>query len=178
MLYILSIYVIASLGIFFLPEWLKKHKAIILALIQLAVFSYFASHIPKITSLNAINIFIGWIPQLGLNCEFILDGLCIIFALLITGIGTLIFIYSHAYMKGYSGTDKFFFYLMLFSGAMLGLVLSANLIQLFIFWELTSFLSFLLITFHHESCFSVALYHRFWRIVPVSRNNSFRQYHR
>ncbi|MDD4107304.1 MAG: proton-conducting transporter membrane subunit [Prolixibacteraceae bacterium] len=150
MLYILSIYVIASLGIFFLPEWLKKHKAIILALIQLAVFSYFAAHIPKITSLNAINIFIGWIPQLGLNCEFILDGLSIIFALLITGIGTLIFIYSHAYMKGYSGTDKFFFYLMLFSGAMLGLVLSANLIQLFIFWELTSFLSFLLITFHHE----------------------------
>jgi multicomponent Na+:H+ antiporter subunit A len=73
-----------------------------------------------------------------------------VFALLVTGIGALVFLYARPYMKSYEGTDKFFLYLMLFSGAMLGLVLSANLIQLFIFWELTSFLSYFLISFFHE----------------------------
>jgi multicomponent Na+:H+ antiporter subunit A len=150
MLFILSIYLVTALGIFLLPKWLKENKAITPALIQLAVFIFFAAQIPQITGIKTKQIFINWIPQLGLNIEFILDGLTIVFALLITGIGTLVFLYSKAYMKGYTGTDRFYFYLTLFSGAMLGLVLSANLVQLFMFWELTSYLSYLLITFYHE----------------------------
>ena len=93
---------------------------------------------------------INWIPQIGLNLEFSLNGLSLVFALLITGIGTLVFLYASAYMRSYEGTDKLYFQLFLFGGAMLGLVLSANLIQLFVFWELTSFLSFLLISFFHK----------------------------
>jgi len=150
MQYILIVYLIVSFGIFILPGWLKKQKALLLTLVQLGAFIYFATRIPEITSMPSEQIFISWLPRLGLNLEFVLDGLSMVFALLVTGIGTLVFLYAKAYMKSYSGTDKFFFYLMLFSAAMLGLVLSANLIQLFIFWELTSFLSYFLISFYHE----------------------------
>jgi multicomponent Na+:H+ antiporter subunit A len=125
-------------------------KALILSAVQVAAFAYFAIRIPEITTAEAKFLFIEWIPELGLNIEFVLDGLSMVFALLVTGIGALIFLYAKAYMKSYSGTDKFFMYLMLFSAAMLGMVLSANLIMLFIFWELTSFLSYFLISFYHE----------------------------
>lgn len=147
---ILLIYLLAALGIFILPRWLKEKKAIPLALIQLAFFVFFLSKIKGVKNGDSINTLIHWIPQIGLSLEFSLNGLSLAFALLVTGIGTLVFLYASAYMKSYEGTDKFYFYLFLFSGAMLGLVLSGNLIQLFIFWELTSFLSYLLISFFHE----------------------------
>ena len=150
MLIILIIYLVVSFGVFILPGWLKKQKAILLALVQAGVFAWFATRIPEISSSDSHTLFKEWIPQLGLNLEFTLDGLTMVFALLVTGIGSLVFLYAQAYMKSYKETDKFFFYLMLFSGAMLGLVLSANLIQLFIFWELTSFLSYFLISYFHE----------------------------
>jgi multicomponent Na+:H+ antiporter subunit A len=146
MIYLLIVYLVASLSVFILPGWLKKQKAVILALVQALAFVYFIIRVPEIP----IHAVWEWVPDLWLNLEFILDGLSMVFALLVTGIGALVFMYAHAYMKSYEGTDKFFLYLMLFSGAMLGLVLSANLIQLFIFWELTSYLSFFLISFFHE----------------------------
>lgn len=147
---ILLVYIAFAFGIFILPKWLKNKKAIVLALVQLVFFVYFLSKIEAIKSGNSISTLIHWIPQIGLNFEFTLNGLSMAFALLITGIGALVFLYASAYMKSYEDTDKFYFYLFLFSGAMLGLVLSGNLIQLFIFWELTSFLSYLLISFFHE----------------------------
>ncbi|MFW5774178.1 MAG: proton-conducting transporter membrane subunit, partial [Tangfeifania sp.] len=122
----------------------------ILSAVQLAAFAYFAIRIPEVISAEAKFLMIEWIPALGINIEFVLDGLSMVFALLVTGIGALIFLYAKAYMKSYSGTDKFFMYLMLFSAAMLGLVLSANLVLMFIFWELTSFLSYFLISYFHE----------------------------
>lgn len=148
--YILIIFLIASLAIFFIPNRLKKWKPLLLSAVQAGAFIYFAIRIPEITTTKAKHLIFEWVPALGLNFEFLLDGLTMVFALLITGIGTLIFLYARAYMKSYTGTDKFYLYLMLFSTAMLGLVLSANLIQLFIFWELTSFLSYFLISFFHE----------------------------
>lgn len=92
-----------------------------------------------------------WIPSLGLNLDFKLDGLSLLFVLLITGIGTLVFIYASSYLKGHPYLDRFFGYLMLFMAAMLGLVLSDNLLLLFIFWELTSISSFFLIGFNQHS---------------------------
>lgn len=150
MVLILIIFLMASAGLFFLPAGLKKHKALFLAGVQLIAFGYFVLQIPEITSTRSLQLFFSWIPLLGLNVEFILDGLSMIFALLVTGIGVVVFIYAGPYMKSYRRTDTFFFYLMLFSFSMLGLVLSANLIQVFIFWELTSFLSFFLIGFFHD----------------------------
>ncbi len=150
MQYILLIYLLIAFGIFIVPGWFKKHVGVMLALVQAAFFVFFYSKISEVANGNSISTMLYWIPQLGLNLEFSLTGLSLAFALLITGIGALVFLYASAYMKGYEGTDKFYFYLFLFGGAMLGLVLSGNLIQLFIFWELTSFLSFLLISFFHK----------------------------
>lgn len=150
MQYILLIYLVFAFGIFILPGWLKRHVGIILAIVQAAFFTFFFSKIDVATNGCGILTIIEWIPEIGLNLEFSLNGLSLVFALLITGIGTLVFLYASAYMKSYEGTDKFYFQLFLFGGAMLSLVLSANLIQLFVFWELTSFLSFLLISFFHK----------------------------
>ncbi len=150
MQYILLIYLLIAFGIFILPGWLKKYVGIMLAAVQAVFFVFFFSKIGEVANGNSISNMLDWIPQLGLNLEFSLTGLSLAFALLITGIGVLVFLYASAYMKSYEGTDKFYFYLFLFGGAMLGLVLSGNLIQLFIFWELTSFLSFLLISFFHR----------------------------
>ena len=150
MLWILYIFLFASVAIFVLPGKARTNKSLWLSLLQLGAFIFFASKVPQIVGGQTLHVAIEWIPELGLNFNLVLDGLSMIFALLITGVGTLVFMYAHPYMKSYAGTDKFFMYLMLFSGAMLGLVLSDNLVLLFIFWELTSFLSFFLISFFHE----------------------------
>src|SRR5690554_5184911 len=150
MLQLIIVLLVFTFGVFFIPGKLKKHTAILLALVQTGAFIFFINQVDLVPQKSAVYSINEWIPQLGLNFEFILDGLSMVFALLVTGIGALVFLFAHAYMKSYTGTTKFFFYLMFFSVAMLGLVLSANLIQLFIFWELTSVLSFFLISFFHE----------------------------
>ncbi len=150
MQFTLLIFFISAFIIFALPKTLRNFRALILASVLLGGFVFFFTQIPYIKGKNSITAIIHWIPELNLNLEFLLDGLSLNFALLITFIGGLVFIYSQAYMKKYPGTGIFYFFLMLFGASMLGMVLSGNLIQLFIFWELTTFLSFLLISFFHE----------------------------
>jgi multicomponent K+:H+ antiporter subunit A len=91
-----------------------------------------------------------WIPALGLNVAFRLDGLSLLFAGLILGIGLLIVLYARYYLSPRDSMGRFYSYLMLFMGSMLGIVLSENLIQLLVFWELTSLSSFLLISYWHH----------------------------
>ncbi|MGE9290180.1 MAG: putative monovalent cation/H+ antiporter subunit A [Puniceicoccales bacterium] len=91
-----------------------------------------------------------WFPSLGVSLDFRLDGLSVMMGLLVTGIGVLVGIYAAGYMKGHPQFGRFGSFLLLFMGAMLGLVLSDNLILLFVFWELTSISSYLLIGFNHE----------------------------
>jgi multicomponent Na+:H+ antiporter subunit A len=88
-----------------------------------------------------------WFPTLGINFSLLVDGLSIFFALLITGMGLLITWYAYYYLEASERHSRFYAYLLCFMGAMLGLVLSANLLTLFVFWELTSISSFLLIGF-------------------------------
>jgi len=90
-----------------------------------------------------------WIPDLGVALSLRADGLSLLFALLISGIGLVVFTYATAYLDESENRPRFFAYLLLFMGAMMGVVLSANLISLFVFWELTSISSFLLIGFWH-----------------------------
>ncbi|HEY9091321.1 monovalent cation/H+ antiporter subunit A [Parasphingorhabdus sp.] len=94
-----------------------------------------------------------WLPSLGLNLTMRLDGLAWLFALLISGIGALVVLYARYYMSPADPVPRFFSYLQGFMGAMLGIVLSGNLIQLAFFWELTSIFSFLLIGYwyHNQS---------------------------
>ncbi len=89
----------------------------------------------------------SWMPSIGLDFAFRLDGLALLFALLILIIGLLIIIYARYYLSAKDSMGRFFAYLLMFMGSMLGIVLSENLIQLVVFWELTSLTSFLLISY-------------------------------
>nr|WP_259371828.1 monovalent cation/H+ antiporter subunit A [Caldimonas mangrovi] len=91
-----------------------------------------------------------WVPEIGLALGFRLDGLALMFALLITGIGLLIILYAHYYLGPEDSIAKFYGLMMLFMAAMLGVVLSDNLLLLVVFWELTSLSSFLLVGYWHH----------------------------
>ncbi len=93
---------------------------------------------------------IPWVPALGLGIDLRLDGLGLLFALIVAGVGTLVVVYSMAYMAGERGLGRYYGALSLFMLAMLGVVAANNLITLFVFWELTSISSYLLIGFRHE----------------------------
>ncbi|WP_071393700.1 Na+/H+ antiporter subunit A [Bacillus tuaregi] len=115
------------------------------------LFSYFLTYIP-ITSGNQFAAqTLSWIPSLGIDFAARVDGLGLLFALLITGIGALVVLYSIYYLgKNKEQLNTFYVYLLMFMGAMLGVVLSDNLIVLYMFWELTSFSSFLLIGYWYN----------------------------
>lgn len=88
-----------------------------------------------------------WIPAIGLTFSFRVSGFGFLFALLVLGIGMLIILYARYYIAEQDPMGRFYTYLLLFMGSMLGIVLSENLILLMVFWELTSISSFLLIGF-------------------------------
>ncbi|PZR38290.1 MAG: monovalent cation/H+ antiporter subunit A, partial [Ectopseudomonas oleovorans] len=96
---------------------------------------------------EVLRIKLEWLPQLGLNLSLRLDGLGFLFALLILGIGLLVILYARYYLAKTEPMGRFFAFLLLFMGAMLGVVLSENLLLMLMFWELTSLSSFLLIGF-------------------------------
>jgi len=91
-----------------------------------------------------------WIPSLGISLAFRIDGLALQFILLIAGIGTLVFVYAAGYMAGVKQRLRLFGALIAFMLAMLGTVSADNLLLLFVFWEMTSLTSFLLVGFKHE----------------------------
>ncbi|MGV6889343.1 monovalent cation/H+ antiporter subunit A [Rhodophyticola sp. SM2404] len=100
---------------------------------------------PAVLRGEVIQAQIEWLPQLGLSASFFLDGLGLLFAGMILGVGLLITLYARFYLSGADPMGQFYTYLLMFQGAMLGIVLSDNILLLLIFWELTSLSSFLLI---------------------------------
>jgi multicomponent K+:H+ antiporter subunit A len=102
-------------------------------------------HAPVIFSGGVVQYRLDWLPSVGLNANFVLEGLGFLFAVLILGIGLLIIIYARFYLDRRDPMGQFYTYLLLFQGAMVGIVLSDNILLLLIFWELTSLTSFLLI---------------------------------
>ncbi len=111
----------------------------------LIAFALLLSHAPAVFSGEVVRASWEWLPGLGLNANFMLDGLGFFFAGLILGIGLLIIIYARFYLSKDDPMGSFFAYLLLFQGAMVGIVLSDNILLLLVFWELTSLSSFLLI---------------------------------
>jgi multicomponent Na+:H+ antiporter subunit A len=127
------------------------HKAAwLLAIVPLLSFLQFLSFLPEVSAGGAITGGYAWVPSLNLSFLWFLDGLSLTFALLVTGIGTLIILYSGGYMKGHPQQGRFLSFIFLFMGAMLGVVVSDSFLMLFVYWELTSITSFLLIGFEHE----------------------------
>ena len=143
-------------SILYIPfgKYLKGRLAVLAALLPIGLFGYFASFIPAIQAGRHIHYHQPWVPSLGVNFDFHLDGLSLLFSLLITGIGSLVFLYAAPYLKGHRYLDRFYAYLSLFMAAMLGVVLSDNVLLLFIFWELTSISSFFLIGFNNDNAAS------------------------
>jgi multicomponent K+:H+ antiporter subunit A len=87
----------------------------------------------------------AWLPDFGLDLVLRMDGLAWVFTVMVLGIGLLVLLYARYYMSARDPVARFFAYMLAFMGSMLGVVLSGNLIQLVVFWELTSVTSFLLI---------------------------------
>ncbi|MDO1581489.1 putative monovalent cation/H+ antiporter subunit A [Rhizobium oryzicola] len=125
-------------------------SAWILALAPAFSFVHFAGFLPEIAAGEVVTGGYIWVPSFNLSFSWFLDGLSLTFALLITGIGTLIVLYSGGYMKGHPQQGRFLCFILLFMGAMLGVVVSDSFLMLFFYWELTSITSFLLIGFDHE----------------------------
>ncbi|MGE0627048.1 MAG: monovalent cation/H+ antiporter subunit A [Hyphomicrobiaceae bacterium] len=92
-----------------------------------------------------------WLPELGLNFVLRLDGFAWCFLILVAGIGLLVILYARYYMSPEDPVPRFFSYLLGFMGAMLGIVISGNLLQIVFFWELTSIYSFLLIAYWNQN---------------------------
>ena len=128
----------------------RKASGWILGLVPLGLFAYFAQQVPHVAHEGPIREVTAWFPAYGLDLSFYLDGLSALFALMVTGIGTLILIYAGGYLHGSDELGRFYVQLLSFMGAMLGLVLADNVIVFFIFFELTSLTSYLLIGFFHN----------------------------
>ena len=119
----------------------------ILALAPLTSFVLLLSYLPDLQTKMALTWRITWLQSEGLNLRLYFDGLSALFAYLITFIGTLVVVYAGQYFKGNQGAWRFLTYILLFMAAMLGLVMAGDVITLFIFWEATSIISFLLIAY-------------------------------
>ncbi len=132
-----------------LVSWLKQFSRGVTALgaigVSLSSLVLLLSQAPDVFNGKTIIQTWPWLTQVGIDFSFRLDALGLLFSLLITGIGTLIYIYAYYYLSPKNSLSKLYVLLMLFMAAMLGISLSNNLILLLIFWELTSISSFLLV---------------------------------
>ena len=145
---------IAALLLWFSGKSLKHKLCWLIMLLPASLFIYFASFLVKMEGAKVITYVYKWVPSMGVNLSFRMDGLALLFLLLITGIGTLVYLYTSNYLKNHPLLIRFYTYLSLFMGSMIGLVLSDNIITLFIFWELTSISSFFLIGFNNNDAAS------------------------
>ncbi len=146
--------VIPLLIALFLPYLSKKklpfHIGWFVLAVPIILFIIISSYIPSVASGETYLYTIEWIPTYGIHFTTYLDGLSMIFGLLITGIGSLVILYSIYYLSSKESLHTFYVYLLLFMTAMLGVVFSENLFVLYVFWELTSISSFLLIAFWYH----------------------------
>ncbi|KEP69821.1 monovalent cation/H+ antiporter subunit A [Thioclava dalianensis] len=115
-------------------------------------------HLPTTLAGGVVETRIDWLPWLGLNLNFWIDGLGMLFATMILGIGLLVILYARYYLSNKDPVGQFYTYLLLFQGAMVGIVLSDNILLLLVFWELTSLTSFLLIGY--------------WKHLPAGRQGA------
>lgn len=99
---------------------------------------------------NRGTVSVSWIPSLDVAVRLHVDGLAVLFALLASGIGVLIFAYASTYMHGKPDLGRFYMVLLAFMGSILGVAFAADLVVLFLFWELTSVCSFVLIGYHTD----------------------------
>ncbi|HSK93555.1 MAG TPA: putative monovalent cation/H+ antiporter subunit A [Candidatus Angelobacter sp.] len=123
----------------------------ILALIPAAVTAWLFLQVPSVVDAGPLRETVSWVPGLGLDVQLSLDGLGMLFALLISGIGTLVVVYAGGYLSGDRRLGRFYLILFGFMASMLGVALADNVILLYVFWALTGLTSYLLIGFDSHS---------------------------
>jgi multicomponent K+:H+ antiporter subunit A len=124
--------------------YLAGGVALIALVIVIAIYS-------QVVNGGVVQYTASWVPELGLEFNLRMDGFAWVLAALVTGIGFLVVLYARYYLSAADPVPRFFSFLLAFMGAMIGIVLSGNLIQLVFFWELTSLFSFLLIGYWHQT---------------------------
>src|SRR5690625_3762473 len=134
----------------FLRNLTRFHVGWFVLIIPLILFILLVRQVPAISKGATFSHQLNWIHSYDINFLTYLDGLSMIFGLLITGIGILVVLYSIYYLSTDQALRHFYIYLLLFMGSMLGVVFSDHLIVLYVFWELTSISSFLLIAFWYQ----------------------------
>ncbi|WP_163577564.1 putative monovalent cation/H+ antiporter subunit A [Halomonas faecis] len=133
-----------------LYRWLGQRTAAIMALYPLAIVVWLlAQWSTVVTGGEPVWLEMAWVPGMDITLTFLIDGLALLFGLLIAGIGVLVLVYAGEYLRGHPDLPRFLAIITAFMMSMLGLVLADNLVTLFVFWELTSITSYLLIGFNH-----------------------------
>lgn len=135
----------------FLPANRRNLEAWLAGVIAIASFLLVCISYSEIASGKVLRVEYAWLPSLGVNLTLRMDGFAWLFALILTTIGFLVVLYARYYMSPADPLARFFSLLLGFMGAMLGIVLSGNLIQIVFFWELTSIFSFALIGYWQHS---------------------------
>ncbi|MGO4668435.1 monovalent cation/H+ antiporter subunit A [Bosea sp. 2RAB26] len=151
LLLILILPFVASLAVVLSPGASREPVTWITGLTLLACLIVTLSLYPSVSGGDALRHQIDWIPSLGLNFTLRMDGFAWIFAALVSGIGLLVVMYARYYMSADDPVRRFYLFFLAFTGSMLGVVLSGNLVLLVVFWELTSIFSFLLIGYWQQS---------------------------
>ncbi|MFZ2858904.1 monovalent cation/H+ antiporter subunit A [Acidovorax sp.] len=133
-----------------LPANARNTESTVAGLIALFCTVQAAFYFPLIADGGVLRQEIEWLPALGLNLVIRMDGFAWMFCMLVLGIGTLVVLYARYYMSPADPVPRFFSFFLAFMGAMTGVVLAGNIVQLAFFWELTSLFSFLLIGYWHH----------------------------
>lgn len=147
---ILALPFAGSLCAALLPSNARNAEAWLAGLIALACVVLIATLYPDVANGGVIRADMPWAPALGLQFTLRMDGYAWLFALIVSGMGALVVLYARYYMSPEDPVPRFFSFFQAFMGAMLGVVLSGNLIQLVLFWEMTSLASFMLIAYWHH----------------------------
>ena len=141
---------VASLCAAFLSSRSRNFASWLAGSVALACTLLAASFYRKIAAGEVVHFIASWAPQYGLEFHLRMDGFAWMFTLLVSGMGVLVVLYARYYMSASDPVPRFFAFLLAFMGSMLGVVLSGHLIQLVIFWELTSLSSFMLIAYWYH----------------------------
>jgi len=132
-----------------LHHWFGARTPLVMALLPVSLAAWLLGQWPAIAAGEVLLLEWAWVPGLDITLTFLIDGLAWLFAMLITVIGAMVLVYSGEYLRGHRDLPRFLVVITAFMMSMLGLVLADNLVTLFVFWELTSITSYLLIGFNH-----------------------------
>jgi multicomponent K+:H+ antiporter subunit A len=150
LLLLLALPFVASVIAAALPANARNRESTLAGLVALGCALQTAWLFPQLAGGNVIREEIAWVPELGLNLVLRMDGFAWLFCMLVLGIGALVVLYARYYMSASDPVPRFFSFFLAFMGSMVGVVLSGNLVQLVMFWEMTSLFSFLLIGYWHH----------------------------